>query len=146
MSDPLRRRDFLRRFGRASAGTVCAAALLPLAACTGVPYVRAAREGSRLRVPLDAFGEGDALLVEHPADDRPIFLHRSPGGGYTAVSTRCAHRGCEVGREGPRLVCPCHGSEYRLDGDLLAGPADRPLHRFTTEAREDAVLITLDRG
>lgn len=140
----LARRVFLRKVGRASAGALCGAALPALASCGGMRYATATRTGGALRVEEAELGSDDAVLVASPLDARPIFLWRAGDGRYVAVSTRCAHRGCQVQRQGPRLACPCHGSEYELDGALLEGPADRPLRRFPTRVRDGAVLIVLE--
>lgn len=142
----LARRDFLREMGRVSAGLVCAGAALPLMSCMGIAYAPATLVGGRLRVEEIAFEEEDHVLVENPRDARPIFLRRKADGSYSAVSTRCSHRGCQVAPRGERLACPCHGSEYTLDGGLLQGPAEHPLHSFSTEVRDGAVLITLNES
>lgn len=139
----LARRTFVRSLGRASAGLVCAGMVLPLAGCAGVPYAPATLVRGRLRVAEGSFGEGGEVLVDHPRDARPILVRRAPDGRYTAVSTRCSHRGCQVAPRGDRLACPCHGSEYTLEGDVLQGPAERPLRSFPTEVRGGAVLIDL---
>lgn len=142
----LARRAFLREVGRISAGVVCAGAAIPLAGCMGISYAPATLVGGRLRVEESALAEEDHVLVENPRDARPIFLRRRADGSYSAVSTRCTHRGCQVAPRGPRLACPCHGSEYTLDGGLLEGPAEHPLQGFATEVRDGAVLITLNEA
>lgn len=142
----LARRAFLREVGRVSAGVVCAGTALPLASCAGVTYAPAVLVRGRLRVEESALGEEDHALVENPRDARPIFLRRKADGSYSAVSTRCSHRGCEVAPRGGRLACPCHGSEYTLEGGLLQGPAERPLRSFATEIRDGAVFITLSES
>ncbi|MEM7802170.1 MAG: Rieske 2Fe-2S domain-containing protein [Chloroflexota bacterium] len=52
--------------------------------------------------------------------------------GILALYKVCTHLGCiypwnEVAE---RFVCPCHGSQYRLDGRRIASPAPRTLDRF----------------
>lgn len=138
------RRAFLRQVGRASAGLACAGPALALAGCTGISYAPATLVRGRLRVAESAFDEEGRALVENPRDARPIFVRRTPDGSYSAVSTRCSHRGCEVAPRGERLACPCHGSEYTLEGSVLQGPAERPLPSFPTEVRDGVVLIDLD--
>lgn len=49
--------------------------------------------------------------------------------GFCALSSVCTHLGC-VTRYQPgegQIACPCHGSRFSLEGDVLAGPAPSPL-------------------
>ena len=126
----LPRRVFLQRT-RALAIGACAAsarAALPLfsVACASVPYVRGDLRDGLVHLPLSALDADGRALVEIPGVDLPVFVLRVPGAGARALSTRCTHRGCEVEPASDRLVCPCHGSEYSLDGAVLRGPAPRP--------------------
>jgi Rieske Fe-S protein len=45
-----------------------------------------------------------------------------------------------------RLVCPCHGSEFSFEGQVLEGPAERPLRRYEVGEEGNALIIHLDRG
>jgi Rieske Fe-S protein len=59
------------------------------------------------------------------------IVYREPGGAIHAFSGRCTHLGCRIDRViGDEAVCPCHGSRYRQDGTVAAGPASRPLRRL----------------
>ncbi len=43
-------------------------------------------------------------------------------------SAYCTHLGCRIGNiEMGKIVCPCHGSEYDLDGKVIKGPAFKNL-------------------
>ncbi|MTK43262.1 ubiquinol-cytochrome c reductase iron-sulfur subunit, partial [Nocardia seriolae] len=49
-------------------------------------------------------------------------------GNYLAFSTVCPHLGCAVNSiSGGVINCPCHGSQFGLDGSLVRGPATRGL-------------------
>jgi cytochrome b6-f complex iron-sulfur subunit len=50
--------------------------------------------------------------------------------GFRALSSVCTHLGCITRYQPDRnlIACPCHGSRFALDGEVLAGPAPRPLH------------------
>ena len=59
-------------------------------------------------------------------------------GGVYALSAVCTHLGCItrfVSDEGV-IACPCHGSRFDLEGNVIHGPAPRPLPWI--EVREDA--------
>ncbi|MGB9029065.1 MAG: Rieske (2Fe-2S) protein [Acidobacteriaceae bacterium] len=58
--------------------------------------------------------------------DPMIVVNRA--GGTAVFSSQCPHMGCRINRtEGQELVCPCHGSRFNLQGDVVQGPATRGL-------------------
>ncbi len=67
-----------------------------------------------------------------------VYVIRNEEGFY-ALSSVCTHLGCITRHEPAEagFFCPCHGSRFRLDGVVRAGPAPRPLPR---------VELTIDRG
>ncbi len=59
-----------------------------------------------------------------------FFLIADASGIY-AVSAICTHAGCSVRlEEGKSFGCPCHDSEFDLQGGVLQGPAKLPLKHF----------------
>lgn len=59
-------------------------------------------------------------------------------GGVYALSAVCTHLGCItrfLSDEGV-IACPCHGSRFDLEGNVVHGPAPRPLPWI--EVRTDA--------
>lgn len=142
---PVDRRGFLRQLEVLAGGAVCGALPLLAGACGAARarYVTPTVAGDRLAVPAARLAAAGALLVEDPRSDLPIYLRRSADGAYTAVSTRCMHRGCQVEPAADRLVCPCHGSEYTFAGGVLQGPTELPLVRYRVTADADAVYVHL---
>ncbi|MBE9914484.1 FAD-dependent oxidoreductase [Paenibacillus donghaensis] len=55
--------------------------------------------------------------------------YRDAKGNLYLVDTTCTHMGCEVEwNEGERSWdCPCHGSRFSYEGNVLTGPAKKPL-------------------
>lgn len=50
------------------------------------------------------------------------------------LSSHCTHLGCIINKvENGKLICPCHGSEFDLDGDVVKGPAYKPLPSYPFE-------------
>ncbi|MFD5430014.1 Rieske 2Fe-2S domain-containing protein [Streptomyces sp. NPDC127084] len=60
-----------------------------------------------------------------------MAVHRDAAGALHRVSARCTHLGCVVHFNEAECAweCPCHGSRFGVDGEVLQGPAVRPLKR-----------------
>ncbi len=60
-----------------------------------------------------------------------VGVYRDEEGGLHAVSLRCTHLGCLTKWNDAERSwdCPCHGSRFDPDGNVLAGPAVNPLER-----------------
>ncbi len=70
-------------------------------------------------------GEGKVLDVA----GKKVAVYRDDDGALHAVSPVCTHMGCLVDFNGRDRTwdCACHGSRFGVDGDVLHGPAKRPL-------------------
>lgn len=55
----------------------------------------------------------------------------------------CPHLGCTVAVTPRELICPCHGSVFDRRGNVLRGPADRPLVRHEVENRGDQIIVLM---
>jgi cytochrome b6-f complex iron-sulfur subunit len=62
------------------------------------------------------------------------------GGELVAYSLTCTHLGCTVEEDEETFSCPCHGSRYDGDGNVLNGPAQNPLKQLRIEVLEDHTL------
>jgi cytochrome b6-f complex iron-sulfur subunit len=69
-------------------------------------------------------------------------IHTAPG-CYTAVWSICTHGACGVTYlpHERLLECPCHGSRFDEEGQVLQGPATRPLTVFRAAREGDSVWI-----
>ncbi len=59
-------------------------------------------------------------------NEENVFVYCSDEGIY-AISKVCTHLGCIISREEYGFQCPCHGSRYDADGQVVRGPAPRSL-------------------
>ena len=75
-----------------------------------------------------------------------IFIVNAAEGFY-ALSAVCSHLGClSVWKpESSTIACPCHGSAFRRDGSIMAGPAPKPLPWLRVWMTDDGDLM-VDRG
>lgn len=73
-------------------------------------------------------------------DNKKIFVFHTKD-GFRVVSSVCTHLGCIVNRtqEG-NFFCPCHGSEFDSNGNVIAGPAPRALEWFYINLTKDGYL------
>lgn len=73
-----------------------------------------------------AKGEGKVATV----DGRKVGAYRDEHGQLHVVSITCTHLGCELKWNEAEKTwdCPCHGSRFSYKGDIVEGPALKPLH------------------
>lgn len=134
----LRRREFL--------GVCASLAALPLfAACASVLVRQVPLTNGRVELALAQYPElreaGSSLQILPDGEQQPLVVLVGADGGHTVLSTECTHRGCTVEAQPDRIVCPCHGSTYSRTGDVLRGPAERPLRRYRSQLTTDGVLV-----
>ena len=86
---------------------------------------------------------GTGALVEIDGDK--VALYRQPSGELIALSPVCTHLGCIVRWNAAETSwdCPCHGSRFNYDGEVIEGPALSPLAR--KEISPAAVIAELDK-
>ena len=62
----------------------------------------------------------------------------------TVFSSRCTHLGCKIQEiQNGRLVCPCHGSQYNLNGNPVKGPAYKKLKIVDAQVSADSKTIEI---
>jgi len=70
---------------------------------------------------------GQGKVIEHNGEK--VAAYRDSRGALTLRSAVCTHLGCVVGWNDAEGTwdCPCHGSRFTPQGDVIAGPAESPL-------------------
>ena len=63
---------------------------------------------------------------------------------YVMFSSICPHLGCRYAwdTDANRFICPCHGSQFGVQGDKLAGPAPRGLDPLPLRQKSGAAQVT----
>ena len=61
----------------------------------------------------------------------------------TAFGPQCTHLGCAYHWEDAKgqFLCPCHNSLFDAEGNVVSGPAPRPLDRYATKLEGTKLLI-----
>ncbi|MHB2155453.1 QcrA and Rieske domain-containing protein [Calditrichota bacterium GD2] len=88
------------------------------------------------------------VAVPLPAADQPLlikrdFFVRQREGRLQVFSRTCPHLGCKVQfvKERNLFICPCHGSQFTLDGQFVKGPAGRDLFKVDFEQTQDQLIV-----
>ncbi len=76
--------------------------------------------------------------------DSKIFVKSGPE-GFSAISATCTHLGCVVTSTDTGFECPCHGSVFNETGNVMSGPAPRPLPWFEVSMSPGGQLV-VDRS
>lgn len=60
-----------------------------------------------------------------------------------AFSPQCTHLGCAYRYEERKkqFLCPCHSSNFDLDGKVIDGPAPRPLDRYQVKVEGTKLFV-----
>jgi nucleotide-binding universal stress UspA family protein/nitrite reductase/ring-hydroxylating ferredoxin subunit len=76
---------------------------------------------------LSEIGKGEGGIVA--TGDHKVAVYRDEKGVVHAVSAKCTHMGCTVKWNPTQKTwdCPCHGSRYTPFGQVVNGPAAKPL-------------------
>jgi glycine/D-amino acid oxidase-like deaminating enzyme/nitrite reductase/ring-hydroxylating ferredoxin subunit len=77
----------------------------------------------RRRGELDDLGPGEGGIVR--LDGARVAASRDDAGALHVVTSNCPHMGCVVDWNPVERSwdCPCHGSRFDPDGDVIVGPA-----------------------
>jgi cytochrome b6-f complex iron-sulfur subunit len=92
--------------------------------------------------------------------DARAFLFKRSSGRKTkvyAISAVCTHLGCIVqhaesdqggldtdSKSAAGFACPCHGSKFTIDGDVVKGPAPTPLPWLEVSIAPDDGQLVVD--
>ncbi len=102
------------------------AAVAPIAACN--------TNTGELTAPPTTTAPGQVLAAtaDIPVGSGKVVgdtvITQPAAGVFEGFVARCTHAGCKLPSvTDGMLTCPCHGSQFGLDGAVLRGPAVAPL-------------------
>jgi cytochrome b6-f complex iron-sulfur subunit len=148
MSDKITRREFIKKsaIGIVVGGTVLSS--LDISA-----LARNSKRGNYLKmgdevvINLKDTKNSDLLKVGGGVflDDEDMLVRVSQT-KFVALSLICKHKGCTVELTGGKFVCPCHGSEYAIDGKVTEGPAKKNLDTYDVVYDPEKETVTVNMG
>ena len=83
---------------------------------------------------FDEIEPGHGAIVRHGL--KKVAAYRDEKGELHARSAVCTHLGCHLHWNSFETCwdCPCHGSQFGVDGEVLNGPAIHPLEEVALDA------------
>lgn len=144
----MERRKFVKQCCLSSVALPFGAAMLN--ACASLHYAQFSESDKTITLSKKEFviekesgpKQRKFVLVKSQQHNFPICVVPTAG-SYTASLMKCTHRGCELNIGGGIYSCPCHGSEFTLEGEVLQGPAIERLTTFEIETDNDNIYIKL---
>ena len=147
------RRTFFGWVTKVAAGLIGFGLAIPLAGYVISPALK-----RRERSWVDVGGVGDVPVGEPKQLDhvttlqdgyqqsrsqKAVWAVKQPDGQVTVFAPKCTHLGCGYrwAAEEKQFLCPCHGSRFGIDGQVLAGPAPRPLDRLPVKIENGRLLV-----
>jgi glycine/D-amino acid oxidase-like deaminating enzyme/nitrite reductase/ring-hydroxylating ferredoxin subunit len=87
-------------------------------------------------------GTGEVIDV----DGQAAAVYRGLDSEIHVRSAVCTHMGCYVHWNDAERTwdCPCHGSRFKVTGEVIGGPAEKPLEPITLSYGAEAKLGTTD--
>lgn len=147
------RRNFLVRAIVAIQATIGAVVAFLLGATTLAPSFSRRDETWLLAAALDALPDNQPVPVtlrvtrqdgySQVVDRTVIYLVRTGDQDVRALQSTCTHLGCRTSydRRAKRIVCPCHGGVFDVQGNVVAGPPPEPLPTLTTRIEDGNVMV-----
>ena len=140
------RRKFLKQSGTGIISSILA--IYSGAGCALTKTYRVTLKNGKFVAAIQQYPEllhaGGGIILEPEGMQEPIVVVNIDGTTFSAVSAVCAHMGCTVGVKKNFLLCPCHGSTYDLNGNVVRGPAARSLKKFQTEVKNGNITIIIN--
>lgn len=114
------------------------AAAVPLAACGQAAKTEAP--------PKPTPGQALATAAEVPVGSGVVadgtLITQPTAGVFKGFVARCTHAGCALSTvTDGKAVCPCHGSAFGLDGEVLRGPATQALRARAVAVRDGQIVV-----
>jgi Rieske Fe-S protein len=145
----IERREFLKKAGG-----------FAIMGLFGTSFFTSCSDDSEDPINVDANSEGITIDGDTITIDLNLIEELNSSGGWLlitqaqtlvvndgeikALTSVCTHSNCDRNwslRNG-NFRCSCHGSEFTTDGEVVTGPATRPLNQFDVTIDNDIVTIT----
>ncbi len=76
-------------------------------------------------------------------DNPPMFIIARNEIPIKALDSHCTHMGCIVNFDSKtnKFLCPCHGSQYDINGINTKGPTKKPLYTESFKTKGGKIIV-----
>ena len=140
----MERRQFL--------GSACKACLLAgagiliseLSACSpSANVMKLPITDNKITIPLAGFATSPLQLVLPSGWLYTIAVRQKSANQYEALLMECTHQQNQLISTGSGYQCTLHGSRFDVNGEVVKGPAERPLKKFNTLVEQGQLIVQL---
>ena len=115
-----------------------------LSSCSNSDVIHVEKNGNIISIPLSIMQESKTQIIRVAGYQNEIALASARDGEITAIVMQCTHVSNPLTFTGTGYICPVHGSKFGIEGDVLHGPAQRPLRRLPTRISNNTIVIRLN--
>ena len=98
------------------------------------------KNDNKLVVPISSID----INIGEVKDLDKVFIVRDSDGVF-ALKAKCTHLGCKPIWNGQQFHCPCHGSIFTEEGEVVQGPAAKTLIHLLLKKDKDKLVVMLDK-
>ena len=144
----MERRNFIKSTCRACLlGAAGAAIFSELASCspaaTGKVTYKPVVKNNQVEVPLSLFDKQRFQLISPDKYEYEIAIEKKEDNTYKALLLRCTHYDNQLTPTGNGYTCTVHGSKFTKEGDVVNGPAAKPLEELKTQISKFSLIINI---
>ncbi len=90
------------------------------------------------RVSLKTLKEGITKIKKHN-----VFIYKDKN-KIEVFNAHCTHMGCILNfyKDKDKFICPCHHSEFSINGTRIKGPAKRNLDKIAFKIKDKTLYIS----
>lgn len=130
----MNRRNFINCFG---VGWIASSLPIAIAACSS----QVSKDWQTIGTSGELAKTGQLLDKNSPLG--PVLVVSTSKTNLVAVNPTCTHAGCAVTwkSDAKKFLCPCHASEFGVDGKVQKGPATKALKTYSAKIQGNSVLV-----
>lgn len=141
----MERRKFLRSGCTLCLLTAAGLAVTDLTSCSpaSYPIYRTEVSNKKVSIPLSLFEQASLQIVRPKDMYFDIAVQKKEDNTYQALLLLCTHQDTQLDVTPKGYSCSLHGSRFDKNGNVIKGPAEKPLEHFKTFVENNNLIISI---